>query len=268
MKSPGRQDGLALVCALFLMLAAAIVAVSVARMAQASLATAGRDRDRAVARAAAQAALRDGERDVAGAYAGASADAGAGGVAAPGPAPGTRAALFGAAGEGAFPVACGRGDIDRGLCAATDPPAWQVLDPGASDGSAFVPYGAFTGARMAVGGGLLPARLPVYLVERLASAGPGPAQGAWFRITATGFGTRAATRVVLQSLYRKPAPLPPAPSAQPEPPLDPPDPPPDGAGAAAGSTPAGSAPAPPKPAGRIGWREIANWSELHARALR
>jgi type IV pilus assembly protein PilX len=79
---------------------------------------------------------------------------------------------------------------------------------------------------MAVGGGLLPARLPVYLIERL-GAGPGTV----YRITAAGFGSRAATVVVLQAWYRR--------------------------SAAGGGAP---------PAGRIGWREIANWPELHALA--
>jgi type IV pilus assembly protein PilX len=198
-----RQRGLALVCALFLMLGTAMFAMSVARMALASMASAERERDRAVARVAAEAALRDGERDVAGAAAHDACDAA--------PRHGT----------------CGGADPPE----PPDPPDWQTTDLAAPDAAGVVPYGAVTGARMAVGGELLPVRLPAYLVERLAPTG----QGAVFRITAIGFGTRAATRVVLQSLYRMPA-------------------------GAAGKDGA--------PTGRVGWREIANWPELHARATR
>jgi type IV pilus assembly protein PilX len=198
-----RQRGMALVCALFLMLGTAMFAMSVARMALASLASAERERDRAVARAAAEAALRDGERDVNGAATHDACDDGA-------PRHGT----------------CGGADPPE-----PDPPDWQTTDLAAPDAAGVVPYGAVTGARMAVGGALLPARLPAYLVERLASTG----QGAVFRITAIGFGTRAATRTVLQSLYR---------------------------------VPAGAAGKDGAPASRIGWREIANWPELHARATR
>jgi type IV pilus assembly protein PilX len=196
-----RQRGLALVCALFMMLGTAMFAMSVARMALASLASAERERDRAVARAAAEAALRDGERDVTGA---------------------------------AAQDVCGAGAPRHGPCGGADspdPPDWQVTDLAAPNAPGVAPYGAVTGARMAVGGGLLPARLPAYLVERLPPAG----QGVVFRVTAIGFGTHAVTRVVLQSLYRV--------------------------------TP-GAAGKDGAPAGRIGWREIANWSELHARATR
>jgi type IV pilus assembly protein PilX len=196
-----RQRGLALVCALLLMLAVAIVAMSVARMALASLASAERERDRAVARAAAEAALRDGERAVAAGDAVAGGDAA---VDAAGPDPGA--------------------------------PPWQTVDL-AEPGGGATAYGAATGARLAVGGGLLPARLPAYLIERLAPAGGGPAQGTVFRITSIGFGARVTTQVVLQSLYRVPAP------------------------AGAGGT-------PPVAGARIGWRDIANWPELHARARR
>jgi type IV pilus assembly protein PilX len=79
-----------------------------------------------------------------------------------------------------------------------------------------------------------PVRLPRYVIEPL------PAHGGvnLYRITAIGFGTRAGTRVVLQAVYHKPA----------------------------AGPPSGRGPAPP-PAGRIGWREVANWPELHAAAM-
>ncbi|HBF50447.1 MAG TPA: hypothetical protein DDX04_08855, partial [Massilia sp.] len=67
-----------------------------------------------------------------------------------------------------------------------------------------------------------PSQAPRYIVELLASAGADPL----YRITAIGFGASEATRVVLQSYYRR-----------------------------ATAT---------MPAQRLGWREVANWPELHA----
>ena len=53
------ERGLALVCALLLMLAAMVIGVAVVRGAFALLAAAGNERDRDIAQAAAEAALRD-----------------------------------------------------------------------------------------------------------------------------------------------------------------------------------------------------------------
>jgi len=177
-----------------------------------------------------------------------------------------RAAHFGPGGATAFVDGCGRGADDRGLCLARSPPVWQLLDLAAGDNPALVPYGQFTGAVLAVGRGALPARLPAYLIERITPPGATAQQGVFYRITAIGFGTRAVTQVVLQSLYRLP--------------------PPSGGGHGDGNGNGddngeshdnghddghgngnpGQPQAHQVPAGRIGWREIANWSELHARA--
>ena len=210
---PGRERGMVLLFALLLMLAAMLAGLAVARTTFASVAAARYERERLVARGAAEAALLDAERDIAGSAASA------------------RAALFTAAGASSWPAGCGQGAHDRGLCGGQDPPAWQTLDLAARDNPSVVPYGEVTGAPMAVGSGLLPARRPAYLIERL-----GPESGL-YRITAIGFGARASTLVVLQALYRKPDPA--APPTQPPPTL---------------------------PIGRIGWREVVNWPELHARA--
>jgi type IV pilus assembly protein PilX len=265
-----------------LMLAAMLVAVSISRTVFAALASAGAERERSLAWEAAEAALRDAERDIA-------AD--------PDPA---RAAQFTAAGAGGFVDGCGRGGAGRGLCSATSPPAWQALDLAEPGNPALVPYGYFTGASIAVGAGkgLLPAQPPAYLIERIAPPGAGASLGSFYRITAIGFGSNAATRVVLQSVYRKPPPAPPGgapPGAEHKPPDGnaPGTGPPDGAGAPGwpgtqGSdapSPAtgrgveagngngngnGNTAAPPAqlPAGRIGWREIANWARLHAEAAK
>ena len=289
----GAERGLALVCALMLMLAAMTIGVAIARGAAVLRAAAHNERDRDVAQAAADAALRDAERDVAGA-AGASPQ---------------RRAYFGPGGAAAFVDGCGRGADDLGLCRATSPPAWQVLDLADADNPAVVPYGRFTGAVLAVGRGVAPARLPAYVIERIAPAGTTAQQGSFYRVTAIGFGMRASTRVVLQAIVRLPA----AASGS-------------GSGTGAGGGGDGSgeggghgnegghgsgdghgneggkhddgndgddhageldhgggngtgdgngggeAPPPGKPpgrmlpAGRLGWREIANWPELHARA--
>lgn len=183
--------GLALVCALMLMLAAMAIGLAVARGAFALLAAAHNERDRDVALAAAEAALRDAEHDIAGR-----------GMA---PSP-ERAAHFAPAGAPAFVAGCGRGADDLGLCLATGPPAWQTLDLADADNPALVPYGRFTGALLAVGRGMLTARLPAYVIERIAPAGATAQQGTFYRITAIGFGTRASTLAVLQSVYRLPLP--------------------------------------------------------------
>jgi type IV pilus assembly protein PilX len=237
MKTRRSESGLALVCALMLMLAAMAIGLAVVRGGFVLLAAARNERDRDVAWAVAEAALRDAEHDIAG-----TADA----------AP-SRAAHFGPAGASAFVDGCGRGEDDLGLCRARSPPAWQSLDLAAEDNPALVPYGRFTGATVALGHGVLPVRPPAYVIERIAPSGATARQGSFYRITAIGFGSRASTQVVLQSLYRLP--------------------PPNGnAGGHEGGNDDGNARGdghPPQgrqlPAGRIGWGEVANWAELHAR---
>lgn len=223
-----REHGAALVCALVLMMAAMLVGVSVCRAVFASIASAGAERERSIAQAAAEAALRDAERDIA-------ADA-------PDTDP-ARAAQFTAAGGGGFVDGCGRAGSARGLCLAAAPPAWQVQDLRDADNPALVPYGYYTGARLATGKGVLPARLPAYLIEKIEPPGAGAALGSFYRITAVGVDSRGLTQVVLQAVYRKPAPP------------------------AADAAPQSAARPAELPAGRIGWRDIANWPQLHAQAI-
>jgi len=249
MKPTLHERGLALVCALTLMVAAMVIGVAVTRGAFVLLASARNERDRDVAQAAAEAALRDAEHDI----------AGAAGV------PQERAAQFGPAGGHAFADGCGHGANDLGLCRARSPPAWQTLDLADPDDPALVSYGHFTGAALAVGRGGMPARLPAYVIERIAPAGANAQMGSFYRVTAIGFGTRTSTRVVLQTLVRLPLPA-------------------RGAGGEDGhgrdgdgghddgndeSHDGGNGDRRRErqlPAGRIGWREIANWDELHAHA--
>jgi type IV pilus assembly protein PilX len=270
------ERGLALVCALLSMLAALVIGVAVARGAFVLLAAASNERDRDIAQAAAEAALRDAERDIAGRAAASTTPVSSG-----------RAAHFGPDGATAFVEGCGRGADDLGLCLARMPPVWALLDLAAEDNPALVPYGRFTGAVLAVGHGVLPARLPAYLIERIVPPDATAGQGMFYRITAIGFGTRAATQVVLQSLFRLPPPHAdgtggggtgggqgggngsadgndndngePHDNGHD-------DGPGNGRGNGRGSGNRGQPQGRQLPAGRIGWREIANWSELHARA--
>jgi type IV pilus assembly protein PilX len=238
----GRERGAALVCALVLMLAAMLVGVSVCRTVFASIASASAGRERSLASGAAEAALLDAERDIAGAFAGADP---------------ARTAHFSAAGAGGFVDGCGQGGSGLGLCQASSPPAWQLQDLADPDNASLVPYGHYTGASLATGKGLLPARPPAYLIERIVPPGAGASLGSFYRITAVGFGSHASTQVVLQSVVRKPKPAAADGGGSPV------------AGAQGNDQGNGAAAIPPVdlPAGRIGWREIPNWPRLHAQAM-
>jgi len=206
MRACHSERGAALVTMLFLMLALMTISLSSTRAALAGARSARFERDRLVAHAAAEAALRDAERDI---------DGGAG--------PGSpRTAIFTKLDAQAFAERCsGKGEA-TGLCQSppgSAAPAWQVADLA---GAAGVEYGRFTGRALATGSGTLPAVAPRYLIELLPGAQP------LFRITALGVGADPATRVVLQSHYRR----------------------------------AGGG----QPGKRLGWREIANWPALHRAA--
>jgi type IV pilus assembly protein PilX len=137
------------------------------------------------------------------------------------------AALAGAG----FVDGCGKaGSDNHGLCTRVAPPSWEAIDLGGDD-PAVVLYGTFSLRNLS---GV--AKQPRYLIELLPF---NAAYGRLYRITALGFGQRSSVRVVLQSFYRKPP-------------------------------PAGPGPPPPPttlPAGRLGWREVANWPALHAAAI-
>ncbi|GAB3438382.1 pilus assembly protein [Massilia solisilvae] len=236
----GQMRGAVLVTALVLMLVLLMLAIAAARAAANEEKTARQQRDREIAFASAEAALADAELDIASTT---------------GSHPG-RASLFdvGASGIG---KGCGRGADDLGLC-LVEPgaaaPAWQEVDL-AGDESVTVAYGTFTGARMATGEGPLPARVPRYLVEFLSPVHPPPGSGNFFRITAIGFGASERTRVVLQAVYHKPVGAPGGASAHASD---------DGHGPPG----AGGEPEAALPAGRIGWREVANWTDLHEAAVK
>lgn len=191
------QRGAALVTALVIMLALMIVGVSAARTALHAEKSARGERDRYIAFQAAEAALADAERDIEGGQDAASA----------------RAMLFARDNAQGFAIACGAApNVNVGLCLpAVEPahPTWQSAELALPDQRPFhsVEYGQFTGAKMPVGQGTLPQRLPRYIIELmpLARAGDDAAQrtGNFYRITAIGFGASETTSVVLQAYYLK-----------------------------------------------------------------
>ena len=190
------QSGMALVTCLALLAAVMILGSAAADMATQGERGARMDRDRHLAFQSAEAALRDAEREIEGND---SLSAG-------------RKAMFARPDQSGFIAGCGAGDANpaQGLClASARDPAWVSVDladrqPGSSRS---VAYGRFTGQRLTTGVSSLPARLPRYIIEalpfRFAGAAADSGRMSWsFRITAIGFGANAATRVVLQTVYR------------------------------------------------------------------
>ena len=135
---------------------------------------------------------------------------------------------FAALAGGGFVAGCGARGTEQHGLCAHAAPPAWQAIDLAGDDPALVLYGTFSLRDL---GGVT--RQPRYLIELMPF---GVAHGRFYRITALGFGPRSATRVVLQSLYRTP--------------------------------PAGPGPPLAWPAGRIGWREVANWPALHAAAIK
>lgn len=153
----------------------------------------------------------------------------------------SRSHLFDGKNEEVFVKACSAEaeSLLLGLCMRSEPgeaPVWKSIDlAGGSGQMQSVPYGRFTGQRLQTGDGLLPARQPRYVIELIPDgmsdvyATEGSA-GNLYRVTSIGFGVRESTQVVLQTFYRK-------------------------ADDGSGSTRI--------PTGRLSWREISNWREMH-----
>lgn len=195
-----RANGAALVTVLFVLIAVLIVAVSAATAALNAEKSARNERDRHIALQAAEAALADAERD----------------IQALDPAS-PRAAMFAPGSVLGFGDGCGKGATDPrlGLCGRTEAPrtpAWinAALTEDDAGANGAVAYGTFTGAVMPTGLGTLPARPPRYIIELMpfprAGEDAGQPAANFYRVTAIGFGSRPATKVVLQSFYRKSAP--------------------------------------------------------------
>jgi type IV pilus assembly protein PilX len=195
----GRQRGIALVVSLVLLIMVLLLCGSAAQLSLQGEKAARSERDRQVAFLAAEDALNDAEHDVDD-----SSDP-------------TRRAAF-ATGDG-FAEACGAGagggsgGSSAGLrvrAPAGATPAWQAVDLAGIEGGCTAGHGAFTGAAMPTGEGFLPFKKPRYLIERMECHQPGDDASAaappryCYRVTALGFGARAETEVVLQSVFSKP----------------------------------------------------------------
>lgn len=258
-----RQQGVALLTALILMLAVLMTGIAAARSAIGSARIAGHERDRMLALHGAMAGLVDAEHDIEG-----------------GANPGSaRAVALASADPAAFADGCRGGAPYEGLCRSTSSDAIHAALADA-DGPSVV-LGAFSGVRMPLGGGALAAQPPRYLVELM----PSSADAILYRITALGFGSAQTSQAAVQAYYRKL--LPATPPASPTPENEEPsgvepgspdapdgsDPPGTGEGASPASpppaTPARDAPqsGPGSPGGpgiRVGWREIGNWQDTMA----
>ncbi len=191
------QGGASLVVSLVMLVAILLLGISATQIALQGEKASRNDRDRQVALQAAEAALMDAELDIEG-----FSDQGK-----------SRSEIF--APDNQLPFAepgCqgGVGNMLLGLCSLAEeglPPAWRTIDfMDATDGAKSVPYGHFTGQSFQIGAGVLPARLPRYIIEQMLYNKGGQAADRptyFYRVTAIGFGMRDTTQVVLQTFYRK-----------------------------------------------------------------
>lgn len=217
-----RQQGVVLVVTLIWLFVATLLLFSSVQNALQEQKAARAFRDRAVAFQAAEAGLTDAEATIA---------------ASPLPML-SRSALFAVGRIDGFPTAgqplCrhGRGNRLRGLCRAAqrdellsllaDEVASAVM--AGSHDAISVEYGRFTGRTLQTGSGMLPSRLPRYVIELMPDREIDQAReqehaieiaenitddsaknivSALYRITAIGFGPAPEVQVVLQSFYRK-----------------------------------------------------------------
>lgn len=153
----------------------------------------------------------------------------------------SRSHLFAGKNDEGFVKGCseGRESLLLGLCMrseAGEAPAWKNIDlAGGGEQIRSVPYGWFTGQRLQTGDGLLPARQPRYIIELIPGgthdiSATEDGTGNLYRVTSIGFGVRESTQVVLQTFYQI-------------------------ADDGGDSTRI--------PRGRLSWREISNWKEMH-----
>jgi type IV pilus assembly protein PilX len=192
------QHGASLVISLLMLIAVMMLGLSTTQIALQSEKASRNDRDRQIAFQAAEAALLDAETDIEH-----SPDLAR-----------SRSTLFSTHHAHAFVAGCGAGEANAylGLCAQAaegEVPAWIAVDfSDHARTTTSVLYGKFTGQNFQAGQGSLPARAPRYIVELIPYNRPGEsaelsARSHFYRVTAIGFGMRDATRVVLQTFYRK-----------------------------------------------------------------
>ena len=182
-----REDGVALIVCLLMMLVILMLGTSGAQIAIQEEKASRHERDRLMAFQAAEAALKDAEFDIERL---------------------PRVQLFESESRDVVAGQC-EADLGNpllGLChpAASDMfPVWQRIGPGPQ--TVAVPFGYFTGRSLAASGNAAP---PGYLIEVLADSTPpgdraGGSTAGVYRITAIGYGSNERTQVVLQSYFRK-----------------------------------------------------------------
>lgn len=194
------QSGAALVIALFLLVVFSLLGTSAAQLALQGEKAARGDRDRQIALRSAEAALRDAEIDIEH-----SPDAMR-----------SRSHIFSRNAALGFPrenesrCNAGQDNVYLGLCSLSvaGKPPWQLVNFSDRQSASMhsVPYGHFTGRKLATGKASLPCMLPRYVIERIVVRALGEDAGKpayVYRVTAIGFGVRESTQVVLQSVYRK-----------------------------------------------------------------
>jgi type IV pilus assembly protein PilX len=225
---PYRQRGAALLIALLMLVVLLMIGISAMHIGLLTEKMGRNQRDRQIARLAAEAGLLDAQYDV-------------GDPASP------RFAQFSALlSQPALQraITCNANGRYAGICLAAAingvQPAWKRM-PSSSQApieSPYITYGRFSRRSMQTGYGMLPARLPRYVIEILPSSDstksnsksnskPGitPARQR-VRISALGYGPDTHTQVLLQSIYLQPV--------------------------------SGDAP-DLTVTGRLSWRELANW---------
>lgn len=205
-----RQRGVALIVVLGMMSVVFVVAAITVRLTLLAESSARNDRDRQIAFQAAEAALEDAEIDLMG----------------PNASPLRRCQIFSRDLQGLFFPGCGiqSSNRTRGLCSANEasaPPLYTTINfelPDADTERRYVLFGEFTDRAASFkdrSQGGLSARRPRYIVElvphpsalvRVNANPPERAQAGElaFLVTAVGYGTTEATKVVVQALIFKP----------------------------------------------------------------
>lgn len=230
-KSKCSQAGATLLTVLVMLLLILMLGLAAAQIALQGEKAARHDRDRHIAFQAAEAGLLDAEIDIEHSFDPAK----------------SRSHIFTQHGASGFPLSheegCNRGldNVHLGLCRAVadgSAATWENIHffDDTADGAHTVPYGRFTGGQFLSGIAALPAREPRYVIELMVDRQVSQLTGKsayFYRITAIGYGARVGTQVVLQSVYRKRQAV------------------------------ALTEEQPSFTTGRLSWRELINWHELH-----
>lgn len=200
----GTTRGLSLIVVLLILVVVSILGISATQYALLGERASRYDRDYQVGWQSAESALIDAEAEIFGQVSGTN----------------TRTALFNSLRAADFVADCGNNATLRGLCSATangERPSWLEVDFTNTSASArTVAFGTYTGrSYQSTATGISPAQLPRYVIELVdASQLQLPGTNAKlneentstplvYRVTASGFGPKVQTQVVLQALIRK-----------------------------------------------------------------